>query len=447
MNFLVIILLLLSVIFIIVSTVQFKLHPFLALLFATIFYGLFSGIPLENLMNAVTKGFGNTIGSIGIVIVAGTIIGTFLEKSAGAFRLAESILRFTGKKNVPLAMGIIGYIVSIPVYCDSGFVILSPLNKALAKKVNISLATSAIALSLGLYTTHTMVPPTPGPIAAAGILNADLGLVILWGVVVSIPAFIIGWLFSITVASKIYIEPEPGITEEYIKEKIKDAPAPFKAFLPILFPIILIVTKSVSDFPSYPLGIGNFYNIIGFLGHPVIALIIGIFISFTLPKKFDKAMLSSSGWVGEGILNSSIIILITAAGGAFGQVLRESGIAEVIGGSLVNANMGIWLPFIIAASIKTAQGSSTVAIITTASLMAPLLETLGFVSPNGIALVVVAIGAGAMVISHANDSYFWVVTQFSGMDVKTGYKLQSLGTLVEGVSAALVVWGISLIIL
>jgi len=439
-----VILLFLSIFFIIISTVRWKLHPFLALLFAAFGFGLLSGMKLPDIISSITGGFGGTVGAIGIVIVAGTIIGTFLEKSGGAYTMAESVLKVTGKKNVPLAMGIIGYIVSIPVFCDSGFVILSPLNKALTKRAGISLAASAIALSLGLYATHTMVPPTPGPIAAAGILGADLGVVILWGLLVSIPALLVGWLFAVRAGKRIKIDPEPELTEENIAAKMKEAPSASKAFLPIVVPIILILLKSISDFPTRPFGDGAFRQLIGFIGHPVTALMIGILIAFTLPKKLDKEMLSTSGWVGEALVNAAIIIMITAAGGAFGKILQNSGIAKVIGDTLARANLGIWLPFIIAAGIKTAQGSSTVSIITTASLMAPLMEPLGFTSTVAKALVVVAIGAGSMVVSHANDSYFWVVTQFSRMDVKLGYRLQTLGTLLEGFTAAVLVWIISL---
>ncbi|WP_448374838.1 GntP family permease [Fervidobacterium sp.] len=440
-------LLLLSIVFIVYSTVRWKLHPFLALIFAAFLYGLLSKMKLTDVVKSITEGFGGTVSSIGIVIVAGTIIGIFLEKSGGAFTMAESVLKVTGKKNVPLAMSIIGYIVSIPVFCDSGFVIISPLNKALTKRANLSLAATAIALSLGLYATHTMVPPTPGPVAAAGTLGADLGLTILMGLIVSIPAIIVGWLFAVKFAAKIQIDPEPELTEKEVEQKMKEAPSSFKAFLPIVLPIILILLKSVSDFPTKPFGEGALKEFIGFIGHPVTALIIGVLIAFTLPKKLVKDMLSMSGWVGEAVAQSGVIILITAAGGAFGKVLQNSGIANVIGQSLAAANLGMWLPFIIAAAIKTAQGSSTVAIITTASLLAPLMDSLGFVSPLAKALTVVAIGAGSMVVSHANDSYFWVVTQFSKMDVKTGYKLQTFGTLLEGLTAAVTVWIISLFVI
>ncbi|MDI3495353.1 MAG: gluconate:H+ symporter, GntP family [Pseudothermotoga sp.] len=442
-----VVLLLLTIIFIVVSTVRWKLHPFLALIFAAFIYGLLSGMKLADIISSITAGFGGTVSSIGIVIVAGTIIGFFLEKSGGAFTMAESVLKLTGRKNVPLAMSIIGYIVSIPVFCDSGFVIINPLNKALTKRAGMSLAVSAIALSLGLYATHTMVPPTPGPVAAAGILNADLGVVILWGLLVSIPAMLVGWLFAMKFGSKIKIDPDPELTEEEINKRMKEAPTATSAFMPIVVPIILIVLKSISDFPTKPFGDGGFRNFIGFIGNPVTALVIGILIAFLLPKKLDKEMLSMSGWVGQAVLNAGIIILITASGGAFGKVLQNSGIANVIGQNLAKANLGMWLPFIVAAAIETAQGSSTVAIITTASLLAPLMEPLGLTSTVAKALAVVAIGAGSMVVSHANDSYFWVVTQFSKMDVKTGYKLQTFGTFIEGITAAVIVWLISLVVL
>ncbi len=433
-------LLLLAVVFIVISTAKWKLHPFLALLFAAIGFGLLSGMPAEEVLTSINNGFGGTIGYIGIVIIAGTIIGVFLEKSGGAYAMAAAVLRLTGKRNVPLAMSIVGYFVSIPVFCDSGFVILTPLNKALAKKAGLSLAGCAVALSLGLYATHTMVPPTPGPIAAAGILQADLREVIHYGLLVSVIALIVGWLYAVLVASRVYIDPQPELTEEDIELKMKQAPSAFISFIPIILPIVLIVLNSTASYPTRPFGEGQLKTILTFIGSPVIALLIGMLTAFILPRHFDRQMLSNSGWVGEGLLNAAIIIMITGAGGAFGKVLQNSGIADAVGKPLAEFNIGIWLPFLVAVAIKTAQGSSTVAIITTASLLAPLMDSLGFVTMPQVALVVVMIGAGSMLISHANDSYFWVVTQFSKMDVATGYRLYSLGGIVEGVTAGIAVW-------
>lgn len=436
----IIILLLICILFIIFSTTRFKLHPFLALLLAAIGFGLFSGMPLAQIVQSVNGGFGNTIGYIGIVIVAGCIIGTFLEHSGGAYVMAKKIMHLAGEKRVPLVMVILGYFVSIPVFADSGFVILSPLNKALSKKAKISLAGPAIALSLGLTITHCLVPPTPGPIAAAGILQADLGLVIMVGMVVSFFAVVAAWIFASKFASRIYIDPNPQESEDEIVNKINTAPSALNSFIPIIVPLLLIVLKSVSDFPTNPFGTGIVKTAFGFIGEPVIALIIGMFLAFRLPRKFDREMLSSTGWVGKAMLSAAIIILITGAGGSFGMILRNSGIGDILGSSLSEINLSIWLPFIIAASLKSAQGSSTVAVITTASIMAPLMPTLGFDSSLEKALVISAIGAGSMVVSQVNDSFFWVVTQMSDMNVKTGYKLHTLGTLVCGLTAMTVVW-------
>ncbi|MHC4913127.1 MAG: GntP family permease [Planctomycetota bacterium] len=442
-----IVILVVSILFIVVSTSKYQLHPFLALLFVAVAFGLLSDMPLDQIVKSINDGFGGTLSSIGIVIIAGVIIGTFLEHSGGAFAMAARILKIIGEKHVPLAMSIIGYFVSIPVFADSGFVILSPLNKALSKEAKISLAGPAVALAMGLIATHCLVPPTPGPIAAAGLLDADLGLVILLGMVVSVFALVAGWLFATRVASKTYIDPNPELSEEQVLEKIKHAPSAFKAFIPIVAPILLIVLKSISDFPTQPFGDGRLRNCIGFVGAPVIALLIGVLLAFRLPKKLDRAMLSTTGWVGQALLNAAIIIMITGAGGSFGMILRNSPIASVIGESLSKANLGIWLPFIISAAIKTAQGSSTVALITTASLMAPLMGPLGFEGGVTKALVVLAIGAGSMVVSHANDSFFWVFTQMTKMDVKTGYKLHTFTTLIIGVTSAVVIWVISLFVL
>jgi len=442
-----VILLLLAIVFIVLATSRMKWHPFLALLVAAFGFGLLSGMDPLELVDSINAGFGGTIGYIGIVILCGTIIGTFLEKSGGAQSLAESTLKLTGQKNVPLAMGLVGYVVSLPVFCDSGFVLLSPLNRALTRKAGISLAAGAVALSLGLYATHTMVPPTPGPIAAAGILGADLGRVILWGLLVSAVALVAGWLFATRYAARFPLSAEGGTEAETREAPAEQRPGTGMAVLPILLPIVLIVLQSIAKYPSKPFGDGPALEWLLFVGQPVVALLIGTFLSFALPRRLDAKLLSGAGWVGEAILAAAPIIVITGSGGAFGKVLQNSGIADIIGGTIAETNLGIWLPFLIAAGIKSAQGSSTVAIITTAGIVAPLLGAMGYDGETARALVVVAIGAGAMVVSHANDSYFWVVTQFSGMNVREGYRLQTLGTLVEGSAAALGVWVLSLVLL
>jgi GntP family gluconate:H+ symporter len=401
-----------------------------------------------DVVNAVNTGFGNTVGYIGIVILAGSIIGKFLEMSGGAFRLASGALKLVGKKNIPMAMSIVGYIVSIPVFCDSAFIVLAPLAKALTKQAKTTLAISAMALSLGLYITHSLIPPTPGPVAAAGILGADLGMVILLGLPVSVAALIAGWFFSVKYASKINIEVSDVEDKMALETEKNYSPSLMKSLLPIFIPILLIIARSINDLPSQPFGDGDISIFISFIGQPTVALLIGVFLSFLLPKKLTKEMLSTSGWLGQGIIGAATIIIVTGCGGAFGKVLQESGIAEVVKYNLTGARtLGIFLPIIIAAALKIAQGSGTVSIITSASLMAPLVGSLGFDTDLSRALVVVAIGSGAMIASHANDSYFWVVTQMSNMNVNQGYKLQTIGTLWVGIFSAFAVYVLSLFVL
>jgi GntP family gluconate:H+ symporter len=340
-------------------------------------------------------------------------------------------------------MGIIGYFISIPVFADSGFILLSPLNKSLAKKAGITHAASTIALAVGLMASHTMVPPTPGPIAAAGILGADLGLVMLIGVPVSALSLAAGIVFAKKYAAKKYIDPAPDVSEEDMKIRMASAPGTVKSSLPVVVPILLIVTRSLIT--SQAANPTDFLRFVLFLGEPVIALLIGVMLSLTLPKKLEKEMLSTTGWVGKAIIDAATIIMITGAGGIFGKILQNSGIADMLGETLAGIQIGIWLPFLLAAAIKTAQGSSTVALITTASIIMPMMGSLGFTTEIEKAMLVIAIGAGSAVFSHANDSYFWVVTQMSGMDVKTGYRLHSLGSAILGITAAILLFFIHLL--
>lgn len=423
----------LSIALIVYLTVRWKVHPFLALILVAILYGFATGMPPMEIVASINTGFGDTLGKIGLVIVLGVLIGAFLENSGGAYALADKVLRIIGRKRIATAMGTIGYIVSVPVFADSGFLLLSPLNKSLAKKAGITLSGSAIALALGLIASHTMVPPTPGPIAAAGLLGADIGLVLAIGIPVSIMATMAGLAFARYYANRVWIDPNPDVTEEQIASRLRDAPGAFSSSLPIFVPILLIVLKSVNTALGGDESIWT--SALSFLGEPVVALLVGLCLALFLPKKFDAAMLSASGWTGVALRDAAGIILITGAGGVFGKILQNSGIATFLGDAISGIDMGLWLPFLLATAIKTAQGSSTVALITTASIMLPMMPTLGFDTGAEKAMVVVAIGAGSAMVSHANDSFFWVVTQMSGLDVRTGYRLLSLGTVVTGTAA------------
>lgn len=424
------VLLLGAIVFIVIMTAKVRLHPFLVLLLASLGVGLIAGLPAQQVVNAITGGFGSTLSGIGIVIAAGTIMGFIMEKSGAAVVMANSILKLVGETRSALAMAFTGGVVSIPVFCDSGFVILSPLNRTLAERSKQSLSVFAIALSMGLYSTHVFVPPTPGPIAAAGTIGADLGTVILVGLVVSIPSILAGYLFAKYYGSKIHIDPA-AVIEDVAEQEQKEYPSVLKSFAPIVVPVILIALKSLADYPSAPLGTGSLKSFVSFIGNPNIALLIGVFLAFLTVPKITKEVLGD--WVGTGLTSAGAIILITGVGGSLGQVIRETPIANYLSDSLSVLQIGIFVPFILAAALKTAQGSSTVAIITTAGIIAPLMQALGLATGLGPALTVMAIGAGSMTVSHANDSYFWVVAQFSDMEVGQAYRLQTLASLVTGV--------------
>lgn len=423
---------------IVVSISRWKIHPFLVLLLAGLVMGYPAGLSSKEIIIKITDGFGSTLGSIGIVIAFGTIIGTFLEKSGGAQSLAAFVLQKIGERKSALAMSITGFIVSIPVFCDSGFVILSPLNKALSRKTGVSLVTLVIALATGLYATHVFVPPTPGPLAAAATLGADIGLVILFGLLVAVPATAAGYFWAKYFCGKYHIDFESKPTDT-----TKKLPKASLAFAPLLIPIILISLKSIADYPTYPFGQNFLKKLADFFGHPVTALLIGVILSFFLKEKKIKE--SNFNWVSIGLKEAGMIILITGAGGAFGNVLRATNLGDVISGFLSNLPIGIFLPFLIAAILKSAQGSSTVALITTAAIMVPLLDTMGFTSPIAKALVVLAIGAGSMAVSHLNDSYFWVVSQFSGMDTTLAMKTHTFATLIQGLVGIIFIFILKLI--
>ena len=439
------VILVIAIVMIVVLISKFKVHAFLSLLAASFFVGFAAGMNPVDVTKAIMKGFGGTAERIGIVIIAGTIIGVFLEKTGAALTMAETVLKWVGPKRPAMAMSIIGYITSIPVFCDSGFVILSALNKSLSKKSGVSMAVMATALSTGLYATHTLVPPTPGPIAAANNLHADLGMVIFLGLIVAIPVTIAGYLWATKFASQYEVLAETSVSYEELLEKFKTLPSATQAFTPLVLPIVLIALKSVANFPSLPFGSGTLKLAIDFVGEPMISLLFGVLFCLSLVPKLDEEVLS--GWVGDGIKDSAAIIMITAAGGSLGALLAASKIADYLGSSLAVFNLGIFLPFVIAAALKTAQGSSTVALITTSAIVYPLLGSLGLASPLGAVLATMAVGCGAMVVSHANDSYFWVVSQFSGLKVDLAYKCQTLGTLVQGLTGIVVVYLLRIVLI
>lgn len=439
-----------AVVLMVIAISKLKMHPFIVMLVIALLVGLIwgaiypdSGLTPTEVVNQVKNGFGSIMTSIGIVILCGTIIGTILEKTGAALTMANAILKLVGEKNSVVAIGAMGYVTGIPVFCDSGFVVLSPISRALAQQSNTSLAVMATALSGGLYATHCLVPPTPGPIAMAGTLNADLGLTILIGLIVSVPAVIVAVIYAQKVSSKIHIPANSEYTLDELKEKYGKLPGTLHSFSPILLPIILIALASIVDFPSKPLGTGIAYQIVMFIGNPVVALLLGVFLAMTLIPGSEKD--NTLKWITQGVTDSAAILAITGAGSSFGAILKCLPIADSVGG-LVNSGLGVLIPFVIAMILKLAMGASTVAMITTAGMMAPLMEVMGYTSPVARVLVVLAIGAGSMVASHANDSYFWVVSQFSDMKTEDAYKCQTVMTAVMGITIIILLFIVSLFI-
>ena len=452
-----------AIILMIVMISKFKVHPFLALMSISLVLAIVAGIDLSKIPAMIGVGFSGTFKSIGIVIIFGTIIGTVLEKTGAALKLADMVVKLVGQRRPELAMLIMGWVVGIPVFCDSGFVVLNSIREALYKKISASPVAMSVALSGGLYASHVFIPPTPGPIAAAGTLGlgGNLLLVIIMGTVVSVPVLVAVYFFSKSIAKSVTIsdkEADATITASYeeLLKKIGKLPCGFLSLAPIIMPIIFMAVGSVIDVLAKQGMLDKaalLPKIFLFLGNPIIALAIGvIFCVFLLAE--TKKMREFDHITNESLKIAGPILFITAAGGVLGNVITEAGFVNFIkeNASTIKA-VGIFFPFIISAVLKTAQGSSTVAIITTASIMGAfsdgnsLMHILGFTSEISAALCVMAIASGAMCVSHANDSYFWVVTNFSKMTADQGYRTQTAMTFIMGIVGMISVYILSLVLL
>ena len=452
-----------AIILMIVMISKLKVHPFLALMSISLVLAIVAGIDLSKIPAMIGVGFSGTFKSIGIVIIFGTIIGTVLEKTGAALKLADMVVKLVGQRRPELAMLIMGWVVGIPVFCDSGFVVLNSIREALYKKISASPVAMSVALSGGLYASHVFIPPTPGPIAAAGTLGlgGNLLLVIIMGTVVSVPVLVAVYFFSKSIAKSVTIsdkEADATITASYeeLLNKFGKLPSGFLSIAPIIMPIIFMAVGSVVDVLAKQGMLDKaalLPKIFLFLGNPIIALAIGvIFCVFLLAE--TKKMREFDHITNESLKIAGPILFITAAGGVLGNVITEAGFVNFIkeNASTIKA-IGIFFPFIISAVLKTAQGSSTVAIITTASIMGAfsadnsLMHTLGFTSEISAALCVMAIASGAMCVSHANDSYFWVVTNFSKMSADQGYRTQTAMTFIMGVVGMISVYILSLVLL
>lgn len=436
--------LLIGIICLIFMVMRTKIHTFLALILATIIVGLLGGMNYSQISSSITKGFGDTLGGIGIIIGFGVIMGQLFEVSGAAKRMALCFLKIFGKGKEEIAMAVTGFLVSIPIFCDSGFVILTPLAKAISKETKKSITSIGIALAGGLVITHSLVPPTPGPVGVAGIFGVSVANLIIYGIIIAIPMLLGVIIYAKYMGEKIWQIPDDnnGWTRDkkyqstqkenslYNEENL---PSAFKSFAPIIVPIVLILFGTISNALKLE---GKLIEIIQFAGTPVIATGIGLLITiYGLTNKLNRKEILKEA--EEGIKAAGSIILITGGGGAFGMLIRESGVGKEIANFLVQTSISpILLPFIIATLIRFIQGSGTVAMITSASITAPIILNLN-VNP---VLASLAACIGSLFFSYFNDSFFWVINRSIGIsEGKEQLKLYSV--------ASTIAWGIGIITL
>ena len=421
-------LLLLAVGWIIVGTTRYKMHPFLVLLSASIFLAIGTGVPLKELPLLLGKGFGKTTQSIGLLILFGTIIGVVLEVSHATQTLAKVLLNGLQTLPLPYAVSCIGYLVSIPVFCDSAFVILSSLNKSLSTQTKTPLVALTVALSTGLFAPHVLVPPTPGPLAAAANLELDnLFLLIVFGGILAFILILAGAAYASFLARKFTYQPTSSIESKEEEQKV--LPSFSRAIAPIIAPIILMAIGTFLSFIPFSTPLLFFKEMLTVICTPTFALGIGMLLSFRL---LNHTAMPVNDLVQKGISVAAPILVITGMGGTLGLIIQQLPLTEFVEQNLTQSSWGLMIPFLIAAILKTAQGSSTVAIITASSIVFPLLAVLGLDSEMGKIWVILAVGVGSMTVSHANDSYFWIVSQMGGLDIKTAYRHHSFGTFLQG---------------
>ncbi|SPJ33550.1 GntP family permease [Kushneria phyllosphaerae] len=404
-----------------------RVHALLALVTAASLAGLIGGMPANDVIGAITTGFGATLATIGLVIGFGVMMGRILEVSGAGQRLARTILRLLGKEREDWAMALTGYIVSIPIFCDSAYVILNPLVRALSRSSGRSVLTLGIALGSGLIVTHSAVPPTPGPLGVAGIFGIDIGLMIAWGIVFTAPALIVMVLYARFMGPRIEamierdtgqgLAPTENTTTEQMQPGEQELPSLVRSIMPIALPIGLIFLNTLfSALASLDDSVAPGSSVVGqlitFFGNPVIAVGIGVLVAVygLVPKMPREEVLNH---LEKGVESAGIILLVTGAGGALGAVLRASGAGDYIGAQVASLALPAFLiPFIIATLVRFAQGSGTVSMITGASISAPILAAMPDVN---MVLAAQAACLGALFFSYFNDSYFWVVNRMLGV--------------------------------
>lgn len=406
---------------------RFKIKPFLTLLIASFLSGIFLKIDILETLYLISKGFFSIVLIIGPIIIIGTVLGKFLNETGISKKMVNTFISYFGIDNIPLSLNLIGLIISIPVFCDAAFILMSSIVKDLSRITKKNIILLSVCLATGLYSAHVFIPPTPGPIAASAIINADIGLLFLIGIVVGIIVSISGYVWM-----KFLFKKEFKIKSVEIKSHDFTSDRSIVSFLPVIVPILLISTSTIIKYPKLDINQLPFLKIFEIIGKPEIALLIGFIMTLIFLKKDE--IQSTPQWIIKSLKNSFGILLITGAGGALGYIIRESGIIDNLNLNIATGLASIFSVFILATIIKTIQGSSTVAIVTTCAITAPILQSIGMTSELEKVILIISIGSGAMTISHVNDSYFWVVTKYSNIEMNDVLKYFSSATLIQGLT-------------
>lgn len=423
-------------------TIQYKLHPFFALLIACFITGLSVQLSIEEILKLIKNGFGDILSKLSLIIVLGTAIGILLEKNGSTKVMAGYILKLTGKKRSAFALSITGFITGLPIFCDSGYIVLNGINKSLIQQTGYKAAQMSISLAAGLYAVHCLLPPHPGASAAAAIIGVDFGKLIAYGIVIAFPAMLAGHWWGVYAGKNFNNSNSSNALKiETAEEDIKP-PSALKAFIPVIIPILLMSVKSLIGLTKVTNHIAA--TVFNTLGDPALALAAGVILAGIFSKRQKKYL---SIHLGAAVEKAGTILVIIGGGAAFGAVLAATDIGTQFSKAVNLQSVGIWFPFLLTALIKTAQGSSTVAIIMASSIVTPLLHVLGLDTGNGKLLAVLSMGAGSMMISHTNDAYFWVISKFSDIDIRTMLRVHSIATIFMGLTAMLFIYILSLFIL
>ncbi|WP_439854675.1 GntP family permease [Pseudomonas yamanorum] len=411
-----------TIIGLIVLITRFKVHPFIALIIAAGFLGLTSGMPVDKIIKAFQDGFGGVLGFVGIILALGTMLGKMMADSGGADQIAQTLVRAFGKEKVQWAMMFAAFLVGIPLFFEIGFVLLIPLVFIVARRTGVSLIKIGIPLLAGLSAVHGLVPPHPGPLLAIGVFGADIGKTILYGLIVALPtAIIAGPLYGSFIAKYIPGNPSQELVDQLASEQpeSKSLPSFSITLITVLLPVFLMLLKTFADV-ALPDGhvIRNWMDMIG---HPITALLLALLLSlYTFGHRQGIGSKQILKLLDASLAPTAAIILIIGAGGGFKQMLVTSGVGDVIGQMAVTAQINpILLAWLVAAVIRVATGSATVATITGAGIVVPVVGMIPGVNRE---LLVLATGAGSLVLSHVNDAGFWLVKQYFNMTVAETFK-------------------------